>query len=125
MPSTASFLVLPLGFGVALTTISVQTYINRRVPLAYQGRAFALQSTLKNGSAIIPLLTFGAAASLVGVDVLLIFSPFLLLAVAVVAREAQRVFRRPAPSSRLEVLRRSGRSRRCRAQTPARLSCAG
>ena len=101
---TASFLVLPLGFGMALTTISVQTYINRRVPLAYQGRAFALQSTLKNGSSIIPLLTLGAAASLFGVDVMLIFSPFLLLAVAVSLVKLSESFGGRAPSSRLEVL---------------------
>ena len=101
---TASFLVLPLGFGISLTTMSVQTYINRRVPLAYQGRAFALQSTLKNGSAIIPLLTLGAAASVFGVDVVLIFSPLLLFAVAVSLVELSVYFGGKAPSSRLEVL---------------------
>lgn len=101
---TASFLVLPLGFGMALTTMSVQTYINRRVPLTYQGRAFALQSTLKNGSAIIPLLTLGAAASVLGVDVVLIFSPFLLLGVAVSLVRLSEYFGGKAPTSRLEVL---------------------
>ncbi len=101
---TASFLVLPLGFGMALTTMSVQTYINRRVPLAFQGRAFALQSTLKNGSSIVPLLTLGAAASLLGVDVLLIFSPFLLLAVAVSLVMLSGYFGDGAQPSRLDVL---------------------
>ena len=101
---TASFLVLPLGFGMALTTMSVQTYINRRVPLTYQGRAFALQSTLKNGSSIIPLLTLGAAASLLGVDVVLIFSPFLLLGVAVSLVRLSEHFGGKEPASRLEVL---------------------
>ena len=101
---TASFLVLPLGFGMSLTTMSVQTYINRRVPLAYQGRAFALQSTLKNGSAIIPLLTLGAAATVFGVDVVLIFSPFLLLAVAASLVQLSSYFGGATPGSRLEVL---------------------
>jgi MFS family permease len=101
---TASFLVLPLGFGMALTTMSVQTYINRRVPLTYQGRAFALQSTLKNGSSIIPLLTLGAAASVLGVDVVLIFSPFLLLGVAASLVRLSEYFGGKAPTSRLEVL---------------------
>ena len=77
---TAAFLAVPLGFGVSLTAIAVQTYINRRVPLPYQGRTFAVQSTLKNGIAIIPLLTLGAVASVVGVDTVLIVSPFFLLA---------------------------------------------
>ncbi len=101
---TASFLVLPLGFGMSLTTMSVQTYINRRVPLTYQGRAFALQSTLKNGSSIVPLLTLGAAASYLGVDVVLIFSPLLLLAVALSLVKLSEYFGGKAPSSRLEVL---------------------
>ena len=78
----AALLVVPLGFGMSLTTTAVQTYINRRVPLAYQGRTFAVQSTLKNGVAIVPLMTLGAAASVVGVDKVLIVSPFLLLLAA-------------------------------------------
>ncbi len=101
---TAAFLVLPLGFGMALTTMSVQTYINRRVPLSYQGRAFAIQSTLKNGSSIIPLLTLGAVASLVGVDVVLMFSPVFLLGVAFSLVRLSEHFGGRAPSSRLEVL---------------------
>ena len=44
-------LAMPLGFGVSLTATAVQTYINRRVPLRLQGRAFALQSTL-NGQQV-------------------------------------------------------------------------
>src|SRR6185436_20923264 len=54
---TAALLAVPLGFGLALATTAVQTYVNRRVPLSHQGRTFALQSTIKNGSAIIPLTT--------------------------------------------------------------------
>jgi MFS family permease len=79
---TAALLALPLGFGVTLTTTSVQTYLNRRVPHAYQGRAFALQSTLKNGAAIIPLLTLGAAATAFGVERVLLASPFALFGLA-------------------------------------------
>jgi hypothetical protein len=79
---TAALLALPLGFGVTLTTTSVQTYLNRRVPHAYQGRAFALQSTLKNGAAIVPLLTLGGAATAFGVERVLLASPFALLGLA-------------------------------------------
>lgn len=79
---TAALLALPLGFGVTLTTTSVQTYLNRRVPHAYQGRAFALQSTLKNGAAIVPLLTLGGAATAFGVERVLLASPFALFGLA-------------------------------------------
>ena len=84
-------LIMPLGFGVSMTTIAVQTYINRRVPYRLQGRAFALQSTLKNGAAILPLLTLGAVASVVGVSAVLVFSPLALLVVgAAMVRVSER-----------------------------------
>ncbi len=100
---TAGILALPLGFGLSITTTSVHTYINRRVPLSYQGRAFALQSTLKNGAAIVPLLTFGAAASVFGVANVLIASPLVLLAVAFALVRLSFVFSPLAPHSQLEV----------------------
>jgi Major Facilitator Superfamily len=78
---TAGILALPLALGVSLTITSVQTYINRRVPLAYQGRTFAMQSALRNGAAIIPLLTFGSAAAVFGTEAVLLFSPLVLLGV--------------------------------------------
>jgi len=78
---TAALIAIPLAFGTSLTATSVQTYINRRVPLAFQGRTFAMQSWLRNGSAIVPLLTLGALATEFGVEDVLLFSPLALLAV--------------------------------------------
>ncbi|MDP2674728.1 MAG: MFS transporter [Dehalococcoidia bacterium] len=78
---TAGLIAIPLAFGVSLTATSVQTYINRRVPLAFQGRTFAMQNWLRNGSAIVPLLTLGALATEFGVQDVLLFSPLALLAV--------------------------------------------
>ena len=101
---TASALAVPLGFGVAMATMSVQTYINRRVPLARQGRTFALQSTLKNGSAILPLVAIGAAASVFGVNAVLIVSPLLLVALALALVRISERFGGHAPTTRLEVL---------------------
>jgi hypothetical protein len=101
---TASLLVVPLGFGMALTTMAVQTYINRRVPLSHQGRTFALQSTIKNGASIVPLLVLGAAASVIGVDAVLIVSPLLLIALAIVLVWLSERFSGHAPASRLDVL---------------------
>jgi MFS family permease len=76
---TAALLALPIGFGIALTSIAVQTYINRRVPLALQARTFAIQSVMKNATAIVPLLTLGAAASAIGVGPILLAMPLVLL----------------------------------------------
>ena len=101
---TAALLALPLGFGLALTTTSVQTYINRRVPLSHQGRTFALQSSLKNGAAIIPLTSLAAAAGAFGVENVLIASPFVLLALAYGLIELSRRFGGHAPRGYLGVM---------------------
>jgi Na+/melibiose symporter-like transporter len=100
---SAMLLALPLGFGVALTLTSVQTYINRRVPLQLQGRTFAMQSVLKNGTAILPLLVLGAAAAEVGAETVLLASPLLLLALAVALIVISRRFGEQ-PARGLDVL---------------------
>jgi hypothetical protein len=101
---TAGLIALFLGFGVSLTTTCVQTYINRRVPLAYQGRAFALQSTLKNAVAIIPLLALGGAATAFGVERVLLISPFVLLLVVYGLIQLSFRFTGMAPPSHLEAV---------------------
>jgi len=101
---TAGFIAMPLGFGLSLTTTSVQTYINRRVPLSYQGRAFALQSVLKNATTIAPLLTLGALASVVGVEAVLRFSPLFLVLAGFALVEVSIAFGGGAPARRLDVL---------------------
>jgi hypothetical protein len=74
------------------------------VPLAYQGRAFALQSTLKNGATIVPLLTLGLAAEAFGVDTVLAVSPVLLFVIAVALVQLSFVFGGPSPHQHLDVL---------------------
>lgn len=101
---TAGALAIPLGLGLSLTTTSVHTYINRRVPLSYQGRAFALQSSLKNGATIVPLLVLGASANVFGVENVLIASPVVLLAAALILVRLSFVFSGWAPPRRLDVL---------------------
>ena len=101
---TAGLLAVPLAFGVSLTATSVQTYINRRVPLGYQGRTFAMQSALRNGAAIIPLLALGAAAGQFGVEKVLLTSPLLLLVTGYALVTLSFRFAGLAPPSRLEVM---------------------
>jgi hypothetical protein len=101
---TAALLAVPLGFGLSLTATSVQTYINRRVPLSHQGRTFAMQSSLKNGLAIVPLASLGAASEAFGVETVLIASPLVLLALALTLIQLSRYFGDHAPRGRLEEL---------------------
>lgn len=101
---TASLLALPLAFGVSLATTSVQTYINRRVPIPLQGRTFAIQSSLRNGTAIVPLLALGAAASQFGAEKVLLASPFLLLVLGYVLVQMSFRFSERAPPMFLEAV---------------------
>jgi MFS family permease len=88
---TAALLALPLGFGLTTVTAAVHTYFNRYVPERMQGRLFALQSTLKNGVAIGPLLALGALATIVGVETVLLIAPvFMLVMAAIFAAESYR-----------------------------------
>ncbi len=72
---TAAWLSVPVGLGSGLTSNAVKIYINRRVPIMYQGRTFAAQSVLQSGIAIVPLLTASAIASVVGVSTVLVLTP--------------------------------------------------
>ena len=72
---TAAWLSVPLGLGTGLTTNAVRTYINRRVPLTFQGRTFAAESVLQSAIAIIPLMAVSALASVVGVSTVLVLTP--------------------------------------------------
>jgi hypothetical protein len=99
-----ALLAVPVAFGVALTATSVQTYINRRVPLTLQGRTFAMQSTLRNATAIFPLLILGGAASEFGVETVLLLSPFLLLALGYALIALSYRYSGVAPHSTLRVM---------------------
>jgi MFS-type transporter involved in bile tolerance (Atg22 family) len=101
---TAALLAIPLGFGVSLSTTAVQTYLNRRVPHHFQGRVFALKSTIKHATAIIPLTTLGLAAEAFGVEKVLIAAPFVLLAVAYGLIQLSRHYGGHSPRRGLDVL---------------------
>jgi MFS family permease len=101
---TASLLAVPLGFGVALANTAVQTYLNRRVPHAIQGRVFALKSMLKHQTAVVPLLSLGAAAEAFGTETVLVAAPFVLLAAAYTLIQLSRHFGGHAPRRGLDVL---------------------
>src|SRR6266540_665094 len=101
---TAGMVALPLALGVSLTVTSVQTYINRRVPLSYQGRTFAMQSALRNGAAIVPLLTLGALSEAFGAEKVLLVSPLLLLALGYGLVYVSFRYAGLAPPSQLRVM---------------------
>jgi len=87
---TAMLLSIPLGLGAGLTDNAVKTYINRRVPLDYQGRTFAARSTLESIVAIVPLMAVAGVASLVGVSPVLIALPLVIYAVLLILLQLSR-----------------------------------
>jgi MFS family permease len=80
---TALLLAAPLGFGLSMVQVAANTLLHERVPLALQGRVFALQGAVKNATAIVPLLLLGGLASLLGdVRPVLIVTALLVLSLA-------------------------------------------
>ncbi len=79
----ALLLALPLGFGLSMVQVAAQTLLHERVPLAMQGRVFALQGAVKNAVATLPLLVMGGLASLLGdTRPVLIIAALLILSLA-------------------------------------------
>jgi MFS family permease len=100
---TAALLAIPLGFGVSLSTTSVQTYVNRRVPHHLQARTFAVKTMLKHGTAILPLTTLGLAAEAFGVERVLVAAPFVLLGAAYALVQVSSYFAGHEPRRGLDV----------------------
>jgi MFS family permease len=75
----ASLVSLFTGFAASLASISVQTYINRRVPMLQQGRTFGLQTILANTVALLPMLFFGAMASATSMEAVLFWAPWIMM----------------------------------------------
>ena len=77
----AGFVSMFTGFAVSMSSLAVQTYLNRRVPLIHQGRVFGLQSVMVNAGALVPMLLVGFLASQTSVQAILFFVPWVVLAV--------------------------------------------
>lgn len=89
---TALLLAAPLGFGLSMVQVAANTLLHERVPLAMQGRVFALQGAVKNAAAIAPLIVLGGLASLLGdVRPVLVVTALLVLSLALygAARSAE------------------------------------
>lgn len=78
----AALLSVPLGAGITLAAAATQTYVGRTVPADLRGRQFALMGVLKDGLAIVPLLTLGVVAGVFGARAVFTAAPFVLLALA-------------------------------------------
>jgi MFS family permease len=86
---TASMLAIPAAFGSTLGGASVQTYINRRVPLAEQGATFGRQEVIENALTLTMILLLGVVSALVGPRWVFVVGPAILfLLVLTVVRYA-------------------------------------
>ncbi len=100
---TAAMFCIPVGLGIGLTDNAVKTYINRRVPFAFQGRTFAVRNTLENAIAIVPLLTVSAIASVVGVSTVLVLTSVTIYALILLLIHLSTRFGADAVSPRTMV----------------------
>lgn len=80
----AMFISFPIGFGMGLTDNSVKTYLNRRVPVAYQGRTFAIRNLSESALTILPLLALSAVAAWTGVSFILFLMPAIFYVVILI-----------------------------------------
>ncbi len=97
----ASMLAIPAAFGSTLGGASVQTYVNRRVPLAGQGAVFGRQEVIENALTLTMILLLGVVATLVGSRlVFLVGPPVLFLIVLALIRYAYSVSGDAAPTYR-------------------------
>jgi MFS family permease len=76
-----SFISLFTGFAASISSLAVQTYLNRRVPAIHQGRTFGLQGMLANLVAIVPLIGLGAIAQVTSVKTILFWTPWVVAGV--------------------------------------------
>jgi MFS family permease len=71
----AMLIAFPLGVGAGMTDNSVKTYLNRRVPVVYQGRTFATRNLSESALTIPPLLGVSALAVWFGISSVLFIMP--------------------------------------------------
>jgi MFS family permease len=79
----AMLVSLPIGVGAGLTDNSVKTYLNRRVPVVFQGRTFATRNLTESALTIPPLLAVSALAVWLGISVVLFIMPIVFYLVAI------------------------------------------
>jgi MFS family permease len=73
---------LVAGLGFAAVMVASQTLLQEHAPVHARGRVFAVQLMLGNLFSIIPLLTVGGLADVIGVNRVLIMLAFGVLIVA-------------------------------------------
>ena len=71
----AVFFSFPAGFGMGFVDNSVKTFLNRRVPIRDQGRAFAIRNLSESALTIVPLLVVSAIANVTGVSAIFVVMP--------------------------------------------------
>jgi MFS family permease len=75
----ASLISVFTGLAVSMSSVSVQTYLNRRVPAISQGRVFGAQSVLVSASALLPMLFLGVIADHTSIEAILLGAPWVVL----------------------------------------------
>ena len=97
----AGMIAVPAKFGAAAAAVSVQTYVNTRVPIAGQGTTFGIQATLQSGLGIVGTLGLGALADALGTRFVYLVAPALVTAGVIwLIRTSYRAGNEPAPSRR-------------------------
>jgi MFS family permease len=101
----AGVIAIPFNFGATASAAALQTYINRRVPLASQGATFGIQTQVVSALTIVTMLSLGALATVIGTRaVFLVAAPLEIAGVALLVRYGYHVAQEPPPPG-LRVLK--------------------
>jgi hypothetical protein len=82
---------------MGLTDNAVKTYLNRRVPIVYQGRTFAMRNLTEAALTVIPLLAVSAIATATSVSLVLLITPIVLYGIAISLVRVSRVIAEEPP----------------------------
>jgi MFS family permease len=97
----AGMISILVEFAQAGAATSVQTYVNRRVPLGVQGSTFGVQGFLTNGLGLTGTLVVGALATAFGTRAIFILVPPLLASTLIwLIRTSYRRSDEPVPTPR-------------------------
>ncbi len=83
----ASLIALPANFGSTASTVSVQVFVNRRVPLAQQGSTFGLQEVNENALTLFAVVVLGGIATLIGPKVVFLIAPIVVVSMVILLLE--------------------------------------
>jgi len=79
----AGVIAIPLNFGSTAAGAAIQTFVNRRVPVAQQGSVFGVQQVQTNALCLVAVMVLGAISTATGPRFVYLVAPIVVIALIV------------------------------------------